>query len=163
MIILNAINKTLLLISKGVNKGGYKILNNFTYYTPTKVVFGKRTEEEIGGLIRECGCQKVLVHYGGKSAKASGLLDRVVASVEKAGAQAVLLGGVVPNPHLSLVFVAAGVCHYESRTDDESTGLSDGKRLCRYHDAYHGALLYEWRQYGNYRQYCGRIDANSDE
>lgn len=88
-------------------------MNNFTYYTPTKVVFGKRTEEKIGGLIRECGCQKVLVHYGGKSAKASGLLDRVVASVEKAGAQAVLLGGVVPNPHLSLVYEGIELCQRE--------------------------------------------------
>ena len=49
---------------------------NFEYYTPTRVIFGKDTEKETGRLIREQGCRKVLLHYGGQSAKKSGLLDR---------------------------------------------------------------------------------------
>ena len=50
---------------------------NFQYYTPTKVVFGKDAELKVGPLVKAEGCKKVLVHYGGQSAKKSGLLDRV--------------------------------------------------------------------------------------
>ncbi len=76
---------------------------NFTYYTPTKVVFGKNTEQEAGRLVKEFGGTKVLLHYGGQSAVRSGLLDRVKKSLEEAGVDYVELGGVVPNPHLSKV------------------------------------------------------------
>ena len=48
---------------------------DFTYYTPTKVVFGREAESQIGALVRAQGCKKVLIHYGGGSAKRSGLLD----------------------------------------------------------------------------------------
>ncbi len=76
---------------------------DFTYYTPTKVVFGKDAETQVGSLIQEQNCKKVLVHYGSGSAKRSGLLDRIVASLEMANIEHVLLGGVVPNPRLSKV------------------------------------------------------------
>lgn len=76
---------------------------DFKYYAPTKVIFGKDTEQETGALAKEFGATKVLVHYGGNSAKKSGLLDRVCHSLEEAGLPYVTLGGVVPNPRLSLV------------------------------------------------------------
>lgn len=76
---------------------------DFTFYAPTKVVFGHKTEEKVGELVAEAGDHKVLVHFGGKSAKASGLLNRVCASLDAAGIAHVELGGVQPNPHLSLV------------------------------------------------------------
>ena len=76
---------------------------NFEYYTPTKVVFGKDTEKEVGQLVKACGGTKVLVHFGGGSVKRSGLLDRVLASLDEAGIAHVELGGVVPNPRLSKV------------------------------------------------------------
>ena len=76
---------------------------NFEYYTPTKVVFGKDTEKEVGRLVKAYGGTKVLVHFGGGSVKRSGLLDRVLASLDEAGIAHVELGGVVPNPRLSKV------------------------------------------------------------
>ena len=76
---------------------------DFTYYTPTKVVFGKNAEDQVGTLIQEQKCKKVLVHYGSGSAKRSGLLDRIIASLTEANIKHVLLGGVVPNPRLSKV------------------------------------------------------------
>lgn len=88
-------------------------MNNFTYYTPTKVVFGKKAEEQVGALVKEQGCKKVLVHYGGSSAKKSGLLDRVTASLEAEGISYVMLGGVVPNPRLSLVRKGIELCRQE--------------------------------------------------
>ena len=76
---------------------------NFEYYTPTKVVFGKGRETEVGRLVKACGGTKVLVHFGGGSVKRSGLLDRVLAALDEAGIAHVELGGVVPNPRLSKV------------------------------------------------------------
>lgn len=88
-------------------------MENFTYYTPTKVVFGKGGEEMVGGLIREHGCGKVLLHYGGGSARRSGLLGRIEASLDAAGVSYVELGGVVPNPRLSLVYEGIDLCRRE--------------------------------------------------
>lgn len=76
---------------------------NFQYYAPTKVVFGKDTELQTGALAKEFGATKVLVHYGGNSAIKSGLLERVCNSLKEASIPYVTLGGVVPNPRLSLV------------------------------------------------------------
>ncbi len=76
---------------------------NFSYYTPTQVVFGKDTESQVGELVKSYGGSRVLVHFGGQSAVRSGLLDRVKASLDAAGVFHVELGGVVPNPHLSKV------------------------------------------------------------
>ena len=75
-----------------------------TYFTPTKVVFGRGAEEQTGALVREQGCKKVLIHYGSGSARRSGLLDRVEKALDGAGIAYVSLGGVVPNPRLSLVY-----------------------------------------------------------
>lgn len=76
---------------------------NFQFYAPTKVVFGKDTEQQVGKLIQEAGGSRVLIHYGGQSAVRSGLLDRVKQSLDEAGLFHVELGGVVPNPHLGKV------------------------------------------------------------
>lgn len=88
-------------------------MHNFEYFTPTKVVFGKETEKETGRLVKEQNCKKVLLHYGGNSAKKSGLLDRVCKSLEEEGIDYVSLGGVVPNPHLSLVREGIELCKKE--------------------------------------------------
>lgn len=50
-------------------------MDAFNYHAPTKIVFGKNTENKVGQLVKKSGCKKVLVHYGGSSAKKSGLLD----------------------------------------------------------------------------------------
>lgn len=88
-------------------------MNNFTYYTPTKVVFGKGVEEKTGKLVKAQNCKKALIHYGGKSAKKSGLLDRIADSLKSAGVDYVMLGGVVPNPRLSLVYEGIELCKKE--------------------------------------------------
>ncbi|HPZ16485.1 MAG TPA: iron-containing alcohol dehydrogenase, partial [Sphaerochaeta sp.] len=75
---------------------------SFQYYAPTEVVFGEDTESNVGSLVKKYGGTKVLLHYGSQSAKRSGLLDRIKASLEGAGIGWVELGGVVPNPRLSL-------------------------------------------------------------
>ncbi|MCI9134943.1 MAG: iron-containing alcohol dehydrogenase [Lachnospiraceae bacterium] len=79
-------------------------MQQFQYYTPTKVVFGKDTENQVGKLVKEQKAAKVLIHYGGGSVKRSGLLDRVEASLQAEGIPYVTLGGAVPNPRLSKVY-----------------------------------------------------------
>ena len=88
-------------------------MNDFTFQAPTKVVFGKGVENQVGQLYKEQGATKVLVHFGGQSAKKSGLLDRVYASLDKAGIPYVSLGGVKPNPRLSLVYEGIELCRKE--------------------------------------------------
>lgn len=86
---------------------------NFVYYAPTKVVFGKETEQEVGSLIQEQNCRKVLLHYGSGSVKKTGVLDKIKESLEKEGIAYTELGGVVPNPRLSLVYQGIELCRKE--------------------------------------------------
>lgn len=79
-------------------------MHNFNYYTPTRVVFGRGTEDQIGALVKAQNCKKVLLHYGSGSIQRTGLLDRIKASLDGAQIAYVELGGVVPNPRLSLVY-----------------------------------------------------------
>ena len=89
-------------------------MNDFNYYAPTKVVFGKGAEQKVGNLIKEQNCKKVLIHYGSGSARRSGLLDRIEAIFDKEGITYVELGGVVPNPRLSLVYEGIALCKKEN-------------------------------------------------
>ena len=86
---------------------------NFTIHTTTEVVFGRDIEEQIGPKLRAIGAHRVLVHFGGGSARSSGLLDRVEKSLFDAGLAFVELGGVVPNPRLSLVREGIELCRRE--------------------------------------------------
>ena len=87
---------------------------NFEYFTPTKVVFGKDAEAQTGSLVQAQNCKKVLVHFGGSSAKKSGLLDKVFDSLTNAKIEYVTLGGVVPNPRLSKVYEGIDLCKKEN-------------------------------------------------
>ncbi len=89
-------------------------MDKFNYHAPTKIVFGKNTEKKVGELVKNSGCKKVLVHYGGSSAKKSGLLARVFASLTEAGITYAELGGVVPNPRLSKVYEGIKLCREEN-------------------------------------------------
>ena len=88
--------------------------NNFNYYTPTQIVFGKGAELQTGALVQAQNCKKVLLHYGSGSARKSGLLDRIEKSLTEEGIAYVQLGGVVPNPRLSLVYKGIELCRKES-------------------------------------------------
>lgn len=76
---------------------------NFNYYTPTRVIFGRGTEAQVGQQIKKAGGSRVLVHFGGQSAVRSGLMDRIKKSLDEAGLWHTQLGGVVPNPRLEKV------------------------------------------------------------
>lgn len=88
-------------------------MDNFDMYIPTRIVFGKGTENKIGELLKP-GVKKVLLHYGGGSIKKSGLYERTVASLNSAGITFVELGGVKPNPTLPLVYEGIELCKKEA-------------------------------------------------
>ena len=88
-------------------------MRDFVYHAPTEVVFGKQSEEKVAGLVKKYGGHKVLVHYGGKSAQKSGLLDKICGLLRDGGVDFVCLGGVVPNPRLSLVHKGIDLCRKE--------------------------------------------------
>ncbi|MBQ1728444.1 MAG: iron-containing alcohol dehydrogenase [Treponema sp.] len=88
-------------------------MENFTFYSPTFFVFGKESENQAGEYVKKFGGSKVLIHFGGKSAKASGLLDRVEASLKESAIPFVELGGVKPNPRSGLVYEGIELCRRE--------------------------------------------------
>ena len=78
-------------------------MNNFDFCSPTKIYFGKDKENLIGDIIKEYGFKKILFHYGKSSIFKTGLYDKVVASLKKNNIEFTELGGVEPNPDISLV------------------------------------------------------------
>lgn len=77
-------------------------MQGFTQYMPTKIVFGKEAEKEAGKLARELGAERVFLVYGGGSVVKSGLLDKIKDALDKENITYEELGGVQPNPRLSL-------------------------------------------------------------
>ncbi|MCI6547347.1 MAG: iron-containing alcohol dehydrogenase [Coriobacteriaceae bacterium] len=88
-------------------------MTNFEYLVPTKILFGKGTENEAGRLIKEFGGHTVLIHWGGDYVRTMGLLDRVHKGLEAEGISYVDLDGVVPNPRLSLAKRGVELCKQE--------------------------------------------------
>ena len=88
-------------------------MKDFNYYAPTEVVFGEQSEEQTAALVKKYGGTKVLVHYGGQSAVRSGLLDKICGLLAEGGIPFVKLGGVVPNPRLSLARKGIELCRQE--------------------------------------------------
>lgn len=84
-------------------------MDNFDFQNPTKIVFGRGAENRVGEETAAYA-KKVLLHFGGGSIMASGLYARVTASLKAAGVQWVELGGVKPNPRLSLVRQGVKIC-----------------------------------------------------
>ena len=85
-------------------------MENFTYSWPTKIIFGKTTENEVGEHVGG----KCLLHYGTGSIKKTGLYDKIVASLKKSNIDFVELGGVVPNPKIELVREGIELCKKEN-------------------------------------------------
>lgn len=84
-------------------------MRNFNYKNGTEIVFGKETENQVGSLVKNYS-NKILLHFGGGSIKKSGLYDKVMASLKKENIEVFELGGVKPNPRVSLVREGINIC-----------------------------------------------------
>lgn len=78
-------------------------MENFVYYAPTKVYFGKDTHKQVGKIIADMGIKTIMMQYGMGSIKKSGLYDEVMSSLSDEGIKVIEMGGVEPNPKLSFV------------------------------------------------------------
>lgn len=88
-------------------------MENFEFYAPTRMIFGKDTHLQVGKIIKEYGFKKVLVHFGGNSARKSGLLDTVLEALDREEISYVTLGGVQANPTLSMARQGIELCKKE--------------------------------------------------
>ena len=78
-------------------------MNDFVYQIPTKFVFGRGVVDEVGFELAELGYSCALVVYGKGSVVRTGVLGRVLTSLDKAGVNHAQLGGARPNPEVGLV------------------------------------------------------------
>lgn len=85
---------------------------NFDYQNRTRIIFGKDEHKNIGKLIKPYA-NKVLFHFGGQSIKKSGVYEDVINSLLENKIDFVELGGVKPNPRLSLVNEGIELCRKE--------------------------------------------------
>ncbi|HLO11666.1 MAG TPA: iron-containing alcohol dehydrogenase [Pseudoneobacillus sp.] len=84
-------------------------MENFTYWNPTKLIFGKGQIEQLKTEIPQYG-KKVLLVYGGGSIKRSGLYDQVLTVLKEMDAEVFELAGVEPNPRLSTAQKGVQIC-----------------------------------------------------
>lgn len=86
---------------------------SFQFQVPTQVFFGEGAEKEVGQRVKEFGGHRVLIHFGSRHSKQSGLIDRIAGYLHDKGISTVELGGVQPNPRLGLVHQGIELCRRE--------------------------------------------------
>ncbi|HBM79345.1 MAG TPA: NADH-dependent alcohol dehydrogenase [Clostridiaceae bacterium] len=84
-------------------------MQDFTFQCPTKIIFGRNTENQVGKEVKKYG-SRILLHYGGGSIKRTGLYDRIIKSLKAEGIEVMELSGVKPNPRLSMVHEGIKIC-----------------------------------------------------
>ena len=84
-------------------------MQNFRFLNPTEIIFGKGNENLAGEECKKYG-KKVLLHYGGQTIKTTGLYQKIIDSLQQSKVNFVELGGVEPNPKLSLVRKGIKLC-----------------------------------------------------
>lgn len=89
-------------------------MQNFEFVCSTNIIFGKGTENETGSYLKKYGAKKVLFHYGGGSIKRFGLYDKILKSLKDNDIKYFELGGVMPNPRLSMVYEGIKLCRSEN-------------------------------------------------
>ncbi|WP_144484968.1 iron-containing alcohol dehydrogenase [Bacillus pumilus] len=87
-------------------------MENFIYYNPTKLMFGKGQLDGLKSELARYG-KRVLLVYGGGSIKKNGLYDNVISALNEAEAEVFELSGVEPNPRLTTVKKGIDICQNE--------------------------------------------------
>jgi len=88
-------------------------MENFVYENPTRILFGRGMESQVGEEVKKYG-NRVLLHYGKHSIKKSGLYNTVLESLHESGIHITELSGVKPNPLLSTVYEGIEICRAEN-------------------------------------------------
>ncbi|OJH18035.1 NADH-dependent alcohol dehydrogenase [Bacillus obstructivus] len=87
-------------------------MDNFTYWNPTKLIFGKDQLEQLKTEVPQYG-KNILLVYGGGSIKKSGLYEQVINILKNLNANIHELSGVEPNPRISTVRKGVDICKKE--------------------------------------------------
>ena len=112
-------------------------MQNFTFYAPTEVIFGKCTELEAGKMIQKYHGTKALIVYGNGSVVRSGLLETVNKALDESGISYAEWGGVQPNPRLS--HAQAGVAYAVKEDVDFILAVGGGSSIDTAKAIAHGA------------------------
>ncbi len=84
-------------------------MQNFTFYNPVKMVFGKGSIKQLGTLVP--ANEKILMTYGGGSIKQNGVYDQVKQAL---GDRTIIeFGGIQPNPRYETLMKAVEICRRE--------------------------------------------------
>ena len=97
---------------KHISEDKAQIMLNFEFYSPTRLIFGKGTADQVGDHIAPLA-KKVLLHYGSERVVQSGLIGRIENSLANAGVACVKLGGVIANPDIELVLKGVALARQE--------------------------------------------------
>lgn len=89
--------------------GGGKAMQNFEFYNPTKIVFGKGSLARLREELSTVG-KNILLVTGGSSVRKMGLYDSVRNVLKEAGCTVYEVTGVQPNPRLSSVRQGIELC-----------------------------------------------------
>lgn len=87
-------------------------MDNFTFWNPTKLIFGKGQVQQLKTEVPKYGT-KVLLVYGGGSIKRNGLYDQVIKLLQEMDLAIYELAGVEPNPRISTVRKGVDICKAE--------------------------------------------------
>lgn len=101
-------------------------MENFRFYAPTEIVFGKDVENQIGSTAKKYGSKALLV-YGKGSVVKSGLLERVEKSLSDEGIAYLEFGGAKPNP--TLAHAEEGVREAKAFGADMIIGIGGGSAI----------------------------------
>lgn len=82
---------------------------NFEFNNTARVIFGKGNEYKTGEIVKKYA-DNILFHYGEGSIKKTGIYDKIVKSLKESKVEFIELGGVKPNPRLSLVYEGIKLC-----------------------------------------------------
>lgn len=88
-------------------------MHDFQFSFPSTLIFGAGKRRDFISHLQAAGAKRVLLHYGGGSIRRSGLLDMILTELSEAGISCFELGGVQPNPRLSMVRQGVELCRRE--------------------------------------------------
>ena len=89
-------------------------MQDFTFYNPTKVLFGRGVSAKIADEIGKSGIKSLLLHYGGNSVHSTGVYDQIVNALREKNISFLECGGVKANPVISKAREAASIARENS-------------------------------------------------
>lgn len=82
-------------------------MKDFDFINPTRLIFGRKSEEKVGEVLRGYGFTDILLVYGGGSIKKTGLFETITRQLNASSIHYCEEGGITPNPDKR--FVIQGV------------------------------------------------------